>query len=54
MIDDSSGGILEGVNVFDAQDKLRESEFIRQGIGIRDVIQAIHEPVHFNAFLLEG
>jgi hypothetical protein len=49
--DDSSGGIMEGVNVFDAQDKLRQSEFLRQGIITRDIIQVIHE--HFNAFLLE-
>jgi hypothetical protein len=53
MVDDCSRVILEGVNVFDAQYKLRESEFLRQGISIRDVIQTIHEPVHFNVFLLE-
>jgi hypothetical protein len=53
-VDDCGEGILEGVNVFDAQVKLREREFLRQGVGIQDVVQAIHEPVHFNAFLLDG
>jgi hypothetical protein len=53
-VDDRGVGIMEGVNVFDAKDKLRENEFLRQKISIRDVIQIIHTPVRFNAFLLEG
>jgi hypothetical protein len=53
-VDDCGGGMPEGENVFDTQDKLRESEFLRQGISIWDAIQEIHEPIHFNAFLLEG
>jgi hypothetical protein len=44
-VDYSSGGIMKGVNIFDPQDKLRDSEFLRKGISIQDVIQAIHEPV---------
>jgi hypothetical protein len=51
--DDVWRGRLEGSNVFDLQDELRESEFLMQGIISWDVIQEIHEPVHFNAFLLE-
>jgi hypothetical protein len=54
MVDDCGQGIMEGVDVFYAQYKLRESEFLRQGISTRDVIQMIHKPVQFNAFLMEG
>jgi hypothetical protein len=53
-IDDSSGVFLEGAYIFDAQDKLRESEFLGQGIIIRDVFRVIHETFHFNDFLTEG
>jgi hypothetical protein len=53
-VDDGCRGILEGSNVFDPKDEIRESEFLRQGIISWDVIEAIHELVHFNAFLLEG
>jgi hypothetical protein len=42
------------VNVFDAQDKLHDSEFLRQEISIRKVIESIKKPVNFNAFLLES
>jgi hypothetical protein len=54
IVDDGGRGSLEGLNVCDSQDKLRESEFLRQGVIIWDVIQAIHEAVHFNSFLMEG
>jgi hypothetical protein len=54
IFDDGSGGIMEGANVFDAQDDLHESELLRQGIISWDVIQATHKPVHFNTLLLEG
>jgi hypothetical protein len=42
------------VHVFDAQDKLRECEFLRQGIIIWYIINVTHEPIYFNVFLLEG
>jgi hypothetical protein len=53
-VDDGHRGRLEGVDVFYSQDKLRNSEFLRQMISNQDVIQAIHEVVHLNTFLLEG
>jgi hypothetical protein len=53
VVDGRRGG-LEGMDVFDSQDKLCDSEFLRQWISNQDVIQAIHNAVHFNAFLLEG
>jgi hypothetical protein len=54
MIYDSSGEIMEGVNVVDMLDKPHDSELLGQGIIIRYVIQAIYNPINFNAFLLEG
>jgi hypothetical protein len=42
------------VNVIDAQEKLLAYQFLRKRISIWDIIQAIHAPVHFNAFMLEG
>jgi hypothetical protein len=41
-VDDGRRGRLAVADVFDSQDKLRESEFLRQGISNQDIVQVIH------------